>query len=99
MVRIPKSATDDERMIELAKRLNLEIPPQPLSSTSWIRLWADIGMELSWKEPEFGPGRGRPLGSKSRKVSSFVSPAAHRKRRERAKKMSLLWRLVKRDKK
>ena len=51
--KIPKSATDDERMIALARRLGLDIGPLPLSPTQWIRLWADIGLSLSEKEPEF----------------------------------------------
>ena len=98
MAGIPRSATYNDRAIALAKRLGFTIPPQPLSATHWIRLWADIGMELAEKEPEFGPGRGRRRGSKSRNLSSLVTPAAIRKRRQRETTLYKLLHVARRDK-
>ena len=63
MARIPRSASYDERMLALAKRLGYKVPAPPLSATQWIRLWAYVGTELADKEPEFGPGPGRPLAA------------------------------------
>jgi hypothetical protein len=100
MANIPRSAGYHKRAIALAERLEIRIPPEPLSATNWIRLWAEIGRELALKEPEFGPGRGRQPGSKSRILSPTVTKAAFRKRRERQRKSNLnkLLNLVKRDK-
>jgi hypothetical protein len=83
MANIPRSAGYHKRAIALAERLGIRIPPEPLSATNWIRLWAEIGMQLALKEPEFGPGRGRRRGSKSRKLSPVVTQTAIRKRRQR----------------
>jgi hypothetical protein len=98
MPNLPKSATYEERLIALAKRLGYKVPAQPLTDTHWITLWAWIGTELAQKEPEFSWGRGRRLGSKSRALSPSVTPAAIRKRRQRAKRRITIMDLLKRDK-
>jgi len=61
--KISKSATFEDRAIVLARRLGVAGEGDgPTSATQWIRLWADIGMSLSEKEPEFRRGPGRPRG-------------------------------------
>jgi hypothetical protein len=60
-------------------------PPEPLTLQI---LWADVGMYLAEKEPEFQWGPGRRPGSKSRKprkLAKIVSDDAKRKRRQREK--------------
>jgi hypothetical protein len=64
-------------------------------------LWADIGQYLAERDqPEFLWGPGRRPGSRSRRLSQSVTPAAIRKRRQRAKKIAsmTLTDLVRRDK-
>jgi hypothetical protein len=83
----------DERALVLAKRLIGDLPSwlnPPTSEKRWMILWAVIGMELAEKEPEFGWGPGRRLGSKSTFQQKVVTPAAIRQRRSRATRSSKL---------
>jgi hypothetical protein len=63
--RTPRSATYEERTNALTKRLGLNVPSQPLTATQWIRLWAEIGMELAEQQSEFR-FKGRRKGFKPR---------------------------------
>jgi hypothetical protein len=73
----------DERGIRLARRLGFEPPPSP-SATQLIRMWALIGMELAEKEPEFGWGGGRRIGSANKKLAHTDNPKTLYKRKKRA---------------
>jgi hypothetical protein len=76
----------DVRVIALAKHLGLD-PPEQLSATQWIRLWALIGMELAEKyEPEFGWGPGRRPGSPNKQLAHTSSKDVLRKREQRLRK-------------
>lgn len=48
---LPRGTSYDERAIALAKRLRIEIPPQPLTGAQWVTLWAEIGKALFPLEP------------------------------------------------
>ena len=50
-LRVPRNLTHEERALALAKRLKIEIPAQPLTSSQWVTLWGSIGKILLPIEP------------------------------------------------
>jgi hypothetical protein len=44
--RVPRNSTYNERAIALAKRLRIDVPPQPLTEAQEFSLWVKIGKRL-----------------------------------------------------
>jgi hypothetical protein len=86
---LPRGTPWDDRAPVLAKRLIPDLPSwldPPTSEKQWMMLWAAIGMELAEKEPEFGWGPGRHLGSVNKEPLAYTENAQTRyKRRVRDK--------------
>jgi hypothetical protein len=62
------------------------LPVSPPKPDELAFFWADVGIYLADREPEFQPGPGRLPGSKSKKprlLVDTVSKATIRKRRSR----------------
>jgi hypothetical protein len=76
----------DDRVLVVAKRLILDLPPwlnPPTSPHSQMTLMAAIGLELIEKEPEFGWGGGRHVGSVNKELAETSNPKTLYKRRKR----------------
>jgi hypothetical protein len=48
---LPRDAAYEQRAVALAKRLGIEMPPQPLTNAQWLTVWAKIGKALLPIEP------------------------------------------------
>ena len=48
---LPRGTEYNERAIALAKQLEIDIPPQPLTNAQFVSLWAEIGKVLLPFEP------------------------------------------------
>jgi hypothetical protein len=48
---LPRSMAYEQRAIALARRLGIEVPPQPLTNAQWLTVWAEIGKVLLPIEP------------------------------------------------
>jgi hypothetical protein len=48
---LPRGTAYDEHALALAKRLGIETPPQPLTNSQWVTVWAEIGNALLPFEP------------------------------------------------
>jgi hypothetical protein len=48
---LPRGTAYERRAIALAKRLGIELPPQPLTNAQWLKVWVEIGKALLPTEP------------------------------------------------
>lgn len=95
---VPENATEDERWALLAKRLGVQVPDPnkmlrdvvlgPPGSYNWLFFFAEIGLELAKKEPEFQrPKSKRRRGSGKHPLDESKStPEALRQRKARLNK-------------
>jgi hypothetical protein len=48
---LPRGIAYEQRATALARRLRIEVPPEPLTNTQWLTVWAEIGKVLLPVEP------------------------------------------------
>ena len=88
---LPPTATLDDRLLMLAERLGIPVKEYRRGSPEsddkdWERLWAMVGRELGFLQPEFWkPLPGRPQGRPNKQLSATGSKETLRKRRYRDK--------------
>ena len=96
---MPASASEEQRAIELYKRLYAGNVPKALnpehcgnlSSAALDLLYAGIGRKLALKEYEFSPGSGRRVGFKIKNPSDDQDNKKKRDYRDRRKRR-ISWR-------
>jgi hypothetical protein len=48
---LTRGTVHEQRAIALAKRLGIEMPPQPVTNAQWLKVWVEIGKALLPTEP------------------------------------------------